>query len=96
MKFHISKTLLYKINKYILNCTIISEKKIRVLMIRHKLSTSPIIEMNNYVGALCLAVFFLLFVIAFCFLFFFLRLLQIKGTHFSQIFVSPLFCSVMA
>ena len=50
MNFYISKTLLFKINKCILNCIMISEKKIRVLMIRVKLSASPIIL------TLCLAV----------------------------------------
>ena len=48
MNFYISKTLLFKINKCILNCTMISEKKIRVLMIRVKLSASPILQMNNF------------------------------------------------
>ena len=92
MNFHISKTLLFKINKYTVNCTMISEKKIRVLMIRHKFSTSPILLINNYFGLLFGSVFF-----CFCFwFFFFLRLCQIKVTHSSKIFVSPLLCSVVA
>ena len=41
--FHISKTLLFKMNEYIFSCTMISEKKIMVLMIRHKLYASPIL-----------------------------------------------------
>ena len=42
-ELHISKTLFFKTNRYILNFTMISEKNIRIFMIKHRLSTSPIL-----------------------------------------------------
>ena len=67
-------------------------------MIRHKLSTSPILSMYKYFGPLFGSVLFIVLCVCGCVCVLFTSLPNegLKGTHFSQIFVSPLFRSVVA